>query len=207
MSNCPKCNEKLSPFYFKQSCPKCGANLLYYNLDERLQQDADTAALEWGAVDRLVNGIKASVVGSAASIIRTVSYFLTVLLLLVPCYTVSGLPIESVSLLSLIKMLVSGEIDFGSIFFDKVLLLVFISFAAVVLIGLVSLIISLFSYTKNGLKRNMAITVIDIVVFFVLVMVINFSSASINVLGCLLVLASMFLTCVLHKFADKAIKK
>ena len=27
MSNCPKCNEKLSPFYMKQNCPKCGKSL------------------------------------------------------------------------------------------------------------------------------------------------------------------------------------
>ena len=32
MSNCPKCNEKLSPFYMKQNCPKCNTNLVYYDL-------------------------------------------------------------------------------------------------------------------------------------------------------------------------------
>lgn len=203
MSNCPNCNEKLSPFYFKQVCPKCGINLLYCNLEERLGKDADAAAAEWGAVDKLLNGIKASVIGSAAAVLRTVSYFVSVVLLLVPCYVVSGLPEEKISLLSLVKMLVSGDLQFDAVFSDKALLLCFAAFVCVVLIGLVSLILSLFSYTKNGFKRNMTLTIIDIAVFFVFTMVINFSAASINAVGCLLVMASMFLTLILHKFADK----
>lgn len=205
MSNCPKCNEKLSPFYFKQTCPKCGANLLYYNFEENLKQDAQLADKEWGAVDKILNGIKISSIGSAVSVIRLVSYFVSVALLLVPCYVVTGLPIEKISLLTLIKMLVSGDLQFGTIFSDKALLFCFIAFVSVVLIGLVSLILSLFSYTKNGFKRNMALTIIDIIVFFVLTMVINFSGASINVVGCLLVMASMFLTLALHKFVNKKI--
>lgn len=205
MSNCPKCNEKLSPFYFKQTCPKCGANLLYYNLEENLKQDAQLADKEWGAVDTLLNGIKVSAIGSPIAIFRTVSYFISVVLLFLPCYLLEGLPVEKISLLSLVKMLISGDLQFGSILSDKALLLCFAAFVSVVLIGLVSLILSLFSYTKNGLKRNMALTIIDIVVFLVITLVINFSDASVNVIGCLLVMASMFLTLALHKFVDKKI--
>lgn len=205
MSNCPKCNEKLSPFYFKQTCPKCGANLLYYNLEENLKQDAQLADKEWGAVDTLLNGIKVSSIGSPIAIFRTVSYFISVVLLLLPCYVVTGLPVEKISLLSLVKMLISGDLQFSTILSNKALLLCFAAFVSVVLIGLVSLILSLFSYTKNGLKRNMALTIIDIVVFLVITLVINFSDASVNVIGCLLVMASMFLTLALHKFVDKKI--
>lgn len=43
---CPKCGAKISKFYFKQNCPECGVNLMYYKLDERLEQDAETAADE-----------------------------------------------------------------------------------------------------------------------------------------------------------------
>lgn len=205
MSNCPKCNEKLSPFYFKQTCPKCGTNLLYYNLEDNLKADAALADKEWGAVDKILNGIKMSSIGSVVAVIRLISYFVSVALLLVPCYVVTGLPNEKISLLSLIQMFVSGDLQFGEILSDKALLLCFIAFVCVILIGLVSLILSLFSYTKNGFKRNMALTIIDIAVFFALTMVINFSSASISVIGCLLVMASMFLTLALHKFVDKKI--
>lgn len=206
MSNCPKCNEKLSPFYFKQTCPKCGANLLYYNLEDNLKQDAQLADKEWGAVDTLLNGIKVSAVGSPIAVLRTVSYFISVVLLLISCYVVTGLPVEKISLLSLVKMLVSGDLQFGAILSDKALMLCFAAFVSVVLIGLVSLILSLFSYTKNGLKRNIALTVIDIAVFLVITLIINFSTdASISVIGCLLVMASMFLTLALHKLVDKKI--
>lgn len=40
---CPKCGAKISKFYFKQYCPECGVNLMYYKLDERLEQDAENA--------------------------------------------------------------------------------------------------------------------------------------------------------------------
>lgn len=43
---CPKCGAKISKFYFKQCCPECGVNLMYYKLDERLEQDAENAEKE-----------------------------------------------------------------------------------------------------------------------------------------------------------------
>ncbi len=43
---CPKCGAEIKTFYFKQNCPECGVNLLYYNLDERLEQDAENAEKE-----------------------------------------------------------------------------------------------------------------------------------------------------------------
>lgn len=43
---CPKCDAKLGRFYFKQTCPKCGVNLMYYKLDERLEQDVENAQKE-----------------------------------------------------------------------------------------------------------------------------------------------------------------
>lgn len=43
---CPKCGAKLGRFYFKQNCPKCGVNLMYYKLDERLEQDVENAQKE-----------------------------------------------------------------------------------------------------------------------------------------------------------------
>ena len=43
---CPKCGAKISKFYFKQYCPECGVNVMYYKLDERLEQDAENAEKE-----------------------------------------------------------------------------------------------------------------------------------------------------------------
>ncbi len=49
---CPCCGRKLSLFYLKPDCPACGADILRYNAEERLKQDAVQAEKEvealWG---------------------------------------------------------------------------------------------------------------------------------------------------------------
>ena len=46
MRKCPKCGKRLSPIYFGTACRYCGADLLYYHFDERLEQDAAKAAAQ-----------------------------------------------------------------------------------------------------------------------------------------------------------------
>ena len=45
-NKCPKCGAKLSVFYLKPECPKCGCNIMNYNMEERLEADADKAEAE-----------------------------------------------------------------------------------------------------------------------------------------------------------------
>ena len=47
---CPCCGKKLSPFYLKAACPECGADILRYNAEERLKQDAVQAQKEVDAL-------------------------------------------------------------------------------------------------------------------------------------------------------------
>ncbi len=54
MRKCPKCEKRLSPFYFKTACKYCGADLFYYHFDERLAQDAAKAAAQEEKVQRLL---------------------------------------------------------------------------------------------------------------------------------------------------------
>lgn len=53
-NKCPKCGEKLSVFYLKPECPKCGCNIMYYNMEARLEKDAEKAEREWGNLDRFL---------------------------------------------------------------------------------------------------------------------------------------------------------
>ena len=55
MRKCPKCAQRLSPLYFKTACKYCGADLLYYRFDERLEQDAQKAAAQEEKIQRLLN--------------------------------------------------------------------------------------------------------------------------------------------------------
>ena len=56
---CPKCGRKLSIFYLKQNCPDCGCDLLYYNMEENLERDAEKAEAEFAKLDRFINKVTA----------------------------------------------------------------------------------------------------------------------------------------------------
>ena len=100
--------------------------------------------------------------GSPIAIVRLISFFLPIVALLIPVYKVNG---AGVNLISIIKSIIS---DSASVFQNKAMLLCFISFAAVILISLVCAVISLFSYTKNGYKRNIILSGIQICTFIAL---------------------------------------
>ena len=53
-NKCPKCGAKLSVFYLKPECPKCGCNIMNYNMEERLEADADQAEAEWAKAEKLL---------------------------------------------------------------------------------------------------------------------------------------------------------
>ena len=47
MDKCPKCGKKLTILNIKQECPACGCDLLYYDIDKRLEEDAIQAEKEF----------------------------------------------------------------------------------------------------------------------------------------------------------------
>lgn len=53
-NKCPKCGGKLRVFDLKPECPHCGCNLMYYNMEARLEADAEKAEAEWAKVDALL---------------------------------------------------------------------------------------------------------------------------------------------------------
>ena len=56
-NKCPKCGEKLSIFYIKQECPACGCDLLYYNMDKQLEEDAKQAEKEFEALEKFLDKV------------------------------------------------------------------------------------------------------------------------------------------------------
>ena len=193
MSNkCPKCGAKLSPFYIKPNCPSCGVNIVQYGFDERLESDKIRAEKEWERFDNFLNGLKMSSIGSPIAIVRLISFFLPIVALLIPVYKVNG---AGINLISIIKSIIS---DSSSVFQNKAMLLCFISFAAVILTSLVCAVISLFSYTKNGYKRNIILSVIQICTFIALSTAAVINGASIFA-GAAAVILLQILTLYLHK--------
>lgn len=72
MAHCPKCNTKLKVFDLKPTCKNCGINIMYYNMEERLEADAQRAEEEWAKVEALNKSVRRSAVGSAVAVIRLV---------------------------------------------------------------------------------------------------------------------------------------
>lgn len=195
MNNCPKCNAKLKTFYFKPNCPHCNANIMHYNYDQRLAEDAAAAEKEWNFVENLLNGIKQSSIGSAAAIIRLVSFILPVLALLMPVFNVDN---QNVSLIALIKNIIA---DSDAVFVNTAMILCLAVFASVVVFALLSAILSLFSFTKNGFKRNLIISIIAITVFSIISIVAIANGCSVSY-GAFAVVILQIITVILH-FAQR----
>ncbi len=172
-NKCPKCGKKLNALYLKQECPNCGANILYYNLDERLKADAEKAQAEVEAFNRFSNLIKTSAIGSPLQIIRLVLFFTPLGSMCLEFFDVNG---KTVSLIALIKEIIGGGFGLGSLTENTAYLLSVLVMVFVILFSLAEIIASLFSAGKNGLKRNIAFSAVNLAVLLCV-------SAAVFVLG------------------------
>ncbi len=84
MANCPKCKEHLRLIDWKQHCPHCGANIVLYDIQERLMQDADKAELQYYYSHKRVERMKAAFAGSKLAIARLVLFLVPILAIVVP---------------------------------------------------------------------------------------------------------------------------
>ncbi len=113
MANCPKCNQHLRLKDWKQHCPYCGANIVIYDLQERLMQDADKAEVQYYHFQKKIDRLKASFVGSKLAIARIFTSLLPVGALFLPLVNATfKAPLEEIS----------GKIDVMAIYngFDKI---------------------------------------------------------------------------------------
>lgn len=188
-NTCPKCGKTLGTFYLKDSCPYCGVNLLYYNLDENLKADAAQAQKEVDAVNRFLNLIKSSSIASPLLIARLVLFFTPLASMCLPMY-------GDVSLISLIMGLVKSTVEISDV------LMPLVSMALVVVLSLAVIISSLFSATKTGFLRNMIFSGVNTVVFVVLGVVIGTMGA-----GWYVTLVIYILEIIMHIICNKTIKK
>lgn len=188
-NQCPKCGEKLSPFYLKENCPKCGVNLVYYDMENRLKADAEQAQREVDAVNRFLGILRSSSVASPLLIIRLVLFFTPLASMCLPMY-------GDISLVTLIKGLIDGSLEIGTV------LMPVISMALVVVLSLAVIISSLFSVTKTGFLRNMIFSIINTAVFVTLGLVIGGVG-----IGWYITLAIYVLEIIMHIICKMSIDK
>ena len=212
MSNkCPKCNEKLSPFYMKQTCPKCNTNLVYYDLDKRLQEDHERAMREQAAVDKVLNNIKTSAFGGPLQIIRFVLMFSPLLWMCLPMFTVKDFGLNegnegsNITLISIIMDIINGTLSFDDIFSKGEYLTSVITMVCIILFSLAVIISSLFSVGEKALKRNMIFSTIN---FVVLIGCVLWSLVSCSIsIGVIIIILTYILEFFLHKKIDKKLNK
>src|SRR5690554_3410909 len=116
---CPNCNGRLRIYHFRPNCPHCGVNLLYYNIENRLLEDADKAEAESARYSKKFARAKAAMIGSPLAIARIVLSVLPIGALFLPLVKGSiDAPFVSETLnVSIIRIyeLISGA-DFDSLF-------------------------------------------------------------------------------------------
>ncbi len=151
MSNCPKCGEKLSPLYMKQNCPRCNTNLVYYDLDKRLEADHIQAMKEQEAVDRVLNNIKVSAFGGPLQITRFVLMFSPLLWMCLPTFKTAD--DTNVTLINVIMGIINSSLSLDTIFVDKSYLFPVITMVCVIVFSIPVIISTLFSVGEKAYKR------------------------------------------------------
>ena len=200
MSNCPKCNEKLSPFYMKQNCPKCNTNLVYYDLDNRLKADHEKAMKEQEAVNNVFNNIKTSAFGGPLQITRFVLMFSPLLWMCLPMFKANDG--GYITLISAIMGIINGGFDFS----NPSYLFPFITMVCIILFSLMVIISSLFSLGENVFLRNGILSVVNDVAFLICVFLSIANGANLKI-GFVFVVIAYNCVLVLHKLIDKQLNK
>lgn len=167
MANCPKCGYKLRMIDVKADCPKCGVNLIYYNHQERLNEDADKAEEELINFQPKIDRVKFAFAGTKLSILRIILILLPIGMLFLPLANIAsnGIPHHEIdtsfSLMSVINDF-EAVLNFGLSYptfagSTLAMIMFFVGLLCVVVvavISLASLIACAFSCSPKGFKRN-----------------------------------------------------
>lgn len=84
MADCPKCKKHLKLTDWKPNCPYCGANIVVYDLQERLMTEADSAEVQYYYFQQKVDRLKASFVGSKIAVVRIFTSLLPIVAIFLP---------------------------------------------------------------------------------------------------------------------------
>ena len=175
---CPKCNYKLKLTDWRPECPKCGVNVVYYGIEERLREEADVAEYHYAMNKPKYDRLKFSLIGHKLSIARLVIGVLPLLALLLPMgrFAIS-LPFNDhnkiVNLVSIIMFFVKNGFDVdalmaltGSQLLGRSIVYFAVSLVSLVLMALtmfVAYILLTLSAAPKGIKRNITFAVLGAV--------------------------------------------
>ena len=84
MAVCPKCKRKLRLVDWRQNCPNCGVNLMYYGFEDRFYADAKYAEMGFAKVRVKLLKVKTALIGGKLQIARLVLTVLPILAAMFP---------------------------------------------------------------------------------------------------------------------------
>lgn len=175
---CPKCNYKLKLTDWRPECPKCGVNVMYYGIEDRLRAEADAAELQHAKSQPKFDRLKFALIGHPLSIVRIVLGLLPIVATLLPSGTVHYiLPFvdktETVNLISIITFIINNGFDvdllmklLGSDVIGTGMIMwavAVVSLVLMVLVTLVGFFLLTMSCGKKGFQRNIAIPTLGII--------------------------------------------
>ena len=179
MANCPKCNAKLKLTDWRPECPKCGVNMVYYGMEERLLADAEKAEAEHAKFQKGLDRVKASSIGGKRQIIRIVLSIIPILGLLLPLasITIKNLPFYedkaiSVNIITIVEYFMN-MLDLDGLFAamgSGVVGTPFIMFVASILCLVFSVVVGIVNFGRNfcssqpaSCKKNMIVSIVSAV--------------------------------------------
>ena len=86
MAKCPSCGRVLHITDWKQDCPGCGVNLVYFGSNERLLEESEKAEIEHAKHQPSIDRAKVAFFGSAPAIIRIILHILPIGALFLPLF-------------------------------------------------------------------------------------------------------------------------
>ncbi|MCR5523308.1 MAG: hypothetical protein K6F64_06685 [Clostridia bacterium] len=113
MAACPNCGKKLHIYNWKQNCPHCGVNLVYYKSNEHLLAESEKTEIEHARFQPGVDRAKASTIGSFPAIMRIVLSVLPLGALMLPLAGLKGDVSESINAVGIYKYVSAS--GFGNI--------------------------------------------------------------------------------------------
>ena len=175
---CPKCNYKLKLTDWRPECPKCGVNVMYYGIEDRLREEADKAEYAHAMSQPKYDRLKFSLIGHPIAIVRLVLGLLPIVATLLPMGTVNYiLPYleknVTVNLISIITFITDNGFDvdllmklFGSELVGTAMIywaVALVCLVLMVVLTLVGFFLLTLSAAKRGIVRNITIPSIGIV--------------------------------------------
>ncbi len=163
MTNCPKCGRKLHIYNWRQECPDCHVNIVYYKSNDRLLEETEKAEIEHAKSQPGIDRAKAAFFGSPPAIIRIFISLLPIAGLFLPLCSLSGVNgAKSVNVINVVNF-ISGAEDIGSVFGNGAFGASIIGLTLSAVMIIVCLALTPLSLSEHGKERNIILNCVMIV--------------------------------------------